>query len=188
MKTTSKRSDWLLTLPLAAAAVAYVVFVFLPGRRATGELTEQIDSKQETIDQALSMHPALLVTRKEVDKTKTYTSAWEERAPARGELSLLHARIRELAAAAGTTITRFDPERAQIHGFLREIPLSVGCSGGFSQVFKFLQGLEGLPPTIWINELILEKMDTTKGYISCEMELVVFTNNPENSDYVKRSE
>ena len=182
MKTRSKRGDWLLTIPLAAAAVAYVVFVFLPGRRATGELNEQIDSKQETIDQAQCLHQGLLDTQKEVDKTKDYTSQWVERAPSRGELSLLHAKIRELAVAAGTTITRFDPERAQIHGFLREIPLSVGCSGEFAQVFKFLRGLESLPPTIWINELVLEKMNTTEGHVSCELELVVFTNNPENSD------
>jgi len=188
MKTRSKRGDWLLTLPLAAAAVAYVVFVFLPGHRATGELSKQIESRQETIDQADCLHQALLATRKEVDKTEDYTSAWGERAPSRGELSLLHAKIRELASAAGTTITHFDPERTRSYGFLRELPLSVGCTGEFAQVFKFLRGVESLPPTIWINELVLEKMNPTEGHVSCELELVVFTNNPENSDYVKRSE
>ncbi len=188
MKTNTKRNDWMITVPLAAVAVAYVVLVFLPGRRATDELKDQIALKQQTIGQTPGSVNALKASGKELARTRAYNTAWEQHAPARGEIPILHAKIRELAESAGTVITRFDPERSQTHGVLREIPLSVGCTGAFVEIFEFLRGLEGMPEAIWINSFNLEKTDATRGTMDCEISLVVFADNPENSDYVEHTE
>ena len=188
MKTNLKRSDWIITVPLTAAAVAYVMLVFLPGRRANDELKDQIALKQQTIGQIPGLVNALEASGEELAMTKTYNTAWEQRAPARGEISMLHAKIRELAESAGTVITRFDPERSQTHGVLREIPLSVGCTGTFARIFEFLRGLEGMPEEIWINNLNLERVDMARGAVDCELSLVIFADNPENSDYVEHTE
>ena len=187
MKINSKQADWLVIITLAAAVVAYVSFVFLPTRRATGQLQEQITEKQETIDQGGLLVQGLQATQKELEETLEYNSAWREGCPS-GGVSLLHAKIHELATSTGTSITRFDPEDGQDFGILREIPLSVGCTGDFWAVFDFLRKVESLNATVWINKVLLEKMDMPEGSVKCEIGSVVFTNNPENSDYVKHSE
>ena len=188
MKTKLKHGDWIVTVPLAGLAVAYVTLVFMPGRRATAELKQQVDSKQETVTQSLGLFATLGTTNRELKQTRAYNSAWQKRAPGRGEISVLHAKIRQLAEAAGTAITRFDPDYTQVHGAICETPLAVGCTGSFAQVFEFLRQLEGLPEEIWINGLTLEKIDSSAEYMSCELDLVIFASNPDNSDYDEHSE
>ena len=187
MSGTIKRSNFLVTVPLAVGAAAYVYFIFLPGQKVTAELREQVQSKQQTSGQGTSLDQAIATTNKELMKTTSHTAGWWECSPDHGELSLLYAKIRELASAAGTVITRFDPEQVQTYPFLQETPLSVGCSGTFAQVFRFLSDLESLPQTIWVKDLVIDKTDSSGGSVDCELRLVIFADNPGNSDYVNHS-
>ena len=187
-QTKTKRGDWLVTLPLAAGAIAYVVFVFLPGREVTAELKQQIETKQQTIDQTLGLAKAAVVIGQQAQKTRAYTSAWQQQCPASGELSSLYGKIRELAGASQATITRFDPESSETHPALCETRLLVGCEGSFAEVFEFLRAVEGLQETVWIREMRLDKLEGSEGNVNCELNLVIFASNSGNSDYVNPAE
>ena len=187
MKTKVHRGSWIVTVPLAAASIAYIMLVFLPGRRAIGEARDQIEQKQDYITRAAGL-PALRAAQQALEKTQAYNTTWEEHAPAQGRLSALYGRIHALAEAAGTTTTRFDPEPLVSYDNLLQIPLVVGCTGSFAQVCEFLRGLEGLQATIWMESVDLEHLVGVGESITCELNLVVFVDNPEISDYAKHSE
>ena len=112
MKPGIRRSSWIVTVPVAAAAVAYVTLSFLPERRAIGEARRQIRQKQDYIVRAGGLAPAVRITQQKLEKAQACNTAWEQHAPTERELSALYGKIHELAKAAGTTITKFDPEAA----------------------------------------------------------------------------
>ncbi len=188
MKTTIGHNSWIVTVPLVAAAVAYIALSFLPNRRAIGEAREQIRKKQDFIVQAGGLATALRTVEDQLVRAQAYNAAWERNAPGEGELSTFYGRINELATAAGTTLTRFDPEPAVRYEKISRVPLAIGCVGSFAQICRFLEGLERLPPVIWISELRLSRTGQEGNSVGCELTLGVFTCNPENSDYVDRSE
>ena len=181
-KTLFRRGSWFVTVPLAVIAVAYVMLFFLPGNRAIDQLGEQIEQKQQYIAQAATLTTALQVAQEELEKVRQYNETWQTHAPAQGETSALHATINTLAVASGTDVTRLDPEEVILYDKVRQAPLSVECTGSFGEVFEFLRGLEGLPAEIWVDLVNLEKLEQTRESVKCELTLVVFANNPENSD------
>ena len=70
-KARFSRGNWIVTLPLAAAAVAYVMLGFLPGRKAIGELQQQVQQKQDYMSATASVAPALLLRRNMSPARKT---------------------------------------------------------------------------------------------------------------------
>ncbi|MHC4181634.1 MAG: hypothetical protein ACYSWU_29435, partial [Planctomycetota bacterium] len=125
MKTAIRRSSWIVTVSLAAAAVAYMAVSFLPNKRAIGEARTQLKRKQDYIVQSGSLTTALRMAEEELKKARAHNTAWEENAPVAAELSPLYGRIHELAKAAGTTITRFDPEPAIRCKKISQVPLAM---------------------------------------------------------------
>ena len=187
-KTRVYRGSWIVTLPMAGVAAAYVMLVFLPGRRAIGEARDKIEQSQKHITQATAMAAALPVLEEELRTTQAYNTAWEENSPGQGGLSALYGKINALAKAVGTTTTRFDPEPVVPRDTIREIPIAMACTGSFAQLFNFIQSLEGLPEEIWVNSYKLENIAGKEGSVTCELTLVVFASNSKNSDYVENSE
>ncbi len=188
MNSKSGYGSWIVTVPLAAAAVAYVVWIYLPGSREIGRLREDIRQKQDYLAMAAGMPLALQISQKQVEETEAYNTAWHEQASAAEDLSSLYGELHRLAKTAGMTVTRFDPEPITRYETIREIPLTVGLEGSFDQVFRYLKGLETLPATLWTNSFKLKNLVGSRGRISCQVDLVVFAGNPENSDYINPSQ
>ena len=188
MNSKSGYGSWIITVPLAATVVAYVMWIYLPGSREIGRLREDIRQKQDYLGMAAGVPLALQISQKQVEETEAYNTAWHEQAPAPEDLSTLYGKLNSLAKTAGTTVTRFDPEPITRYETIRKIPLTVGLEGSFAQIFRFLNGLETLPATIWANSFKLENPNGSGGCISCRVDLVVFAGNPENSDYVNQSQ
>ena len=194
MKTGIRRSSWIVTVPVAAAAVAYITLSFLPNRHAISEARNQIKEKQDYIVQAGSLDNALRIAEEELEKIRACTTAWQRQAPVEGELSALYGQIHELAKATGTAVTRFDPEPVVRYERISRIPVGMACVGSFAEICGFLEGLEGLPLEIWVDELRLGRViqggqvGQEGQSVSCELTLAVFVNNSENSDYVEDSE
>jgi len=182
MKTKIPRGSWIVTVPVAAVAVVYVVLFFLPGKRAIGELREKIQQHQECIDQATAVAAMLPAVQKELQKAEDYNTAWEKQAPAVGEAAALHGKINALALAVGAELTRLEPTPVVPYDKIQQIPLTVSCTGSFAQISGFLRSLEELPQTLWIDSLSLEKPEEAGEAVECELSLVVFADNPENSD------
>jgi Tfp pilus assembly protein PilO len=188
MAATFRRGSWIITLPLAAMAAAYVFFIFLPGRKALAELREEIRVKQDYVDQAGSLPATLAQHKRELNDSRAYAEAWHHRLAEEKELPALFGRIHNAAKAAGIRVTKFDPQAAVAFETLRRVPLSLGCSGSFPQIHKFLRALEDEPAAIWVESLRIDKATEDGRDATGEATLVIFANNPEISGYARQSD
>jgi Tfp pilus assembly protein PilO len=182
MKKEIHRTSWYVTVPVAAAAVLYVVLFFLPGRRAIAELEQQVDTKQDYVAQSETLAAALVATEMELKKTRQYNQSWRQAAPSPGQLSTLYGKIYLLAKHAGVTTTRFDPEPVVALDALRKIPVAIACTGTFVQVSEFLRALESQPEALWIELLRIQRKEGDEENVDCEIGLVVFSGNPDISN------
>ncbi len=176
--STIRKSNWILTLSLAAIAIAYLTLVWNPGRRKIRETQEEIQTKRQFVTQAADMANTLTASEKELITAESAVKKWERSAPRNRDLPALFGRINALAQNSGLAVTRFDPEPFVVHEEIREIPISIDCAGMFSQVFEFLGAIEKLPESIWVDSLRLEKTKADGGNVKFQVNLVVFSDNP----------
>jgi Tfp pilus assembly protein PilO len=172
-----RQSSWIVTLSLAAIAVAYVMLVWLPGHRAIKAMCDQVENKRAFIAQATGLSAALTGAQRELDVTEAAAARWEKAAPGRRDIPALYGKIDALAKNAHLTISRFDPQPFVAYERLQEIPINVSCTGTFAQIYEFLRAVEGLPPTIWVESMRLEKTAQNTKSVQCELNLVVFSDN-----------
>ncbi len=187
MSRTARRGNWIVTLPLAAGAIAYLVFVFVPGRQTTAELRSQIQDQQEYLSHAGAVGAALAAVEAELHRTEQYQTRWRTTAPVVAHISELFAQIHQVEREAGVQTTRFDPQPAISRDYLSEIHASLGCQGTFDRVFALLHGLESLPADVWLKKIHLEKTSPDSEDVRCMVDLVIFADNREKTDYVKNS-
>lgn len=187
MKTASLLNSWTLPLVAAGMAVAYAFGFFLPQQRSLAELSRQVTSQQELIDQATALAPALAATEQQIQATFQYNTSWQAASPTDMTLPALFGQIHQLAKTAGVTTTRFDPDAPVTLARVRRIPLKIGCVGQFSQIARFLESVERLPQTVWVENLRMETGSQSGEAVQCEVALEVFADKPENSDQVKLS-
>jgi Tfp pilus assembly protein PilO len=184
---TFRQSSWVVTLSLAAIAIVYLKFVWLPGRRAIQEMSQQVEMKQAFLAQSTGVAAMLVGVQHQVDRADSIASEWDKASPGKRGIPQLYGTINSLAKEAHLATGRFDPQPFVTHERLREIPLTMSCTGSFSQLHEFLRELEGLPATIWVDSIRLEKLAPPAQDVQCELSLVVFTNNPQDSDYAKHT-
>jgi Tfp pilus assembly protein PilO len=182
MNTKLQRGNWLVTVSLAAATAVYFVLVFLPGRKTIAQLEADVMQKQGVVAQGTGLAAALASSDKELAATRAYNAAWKQRGPSEKELHALYAQISDLAKAAGTATTHFDPKPIEEFKRLREIPLAMGCTGTFRQVCDFLRKLEGLSMVIWVDSLDLKPVREAGEAVLCEINLIVLADNSNSSD------
>lgn len=185
MKTKSREA--LVLACLGAAAVAYVVVLYLPNRAAIARTLEQVESKRREVAQAALLAPTLLQTQQDLARTKARLADWDAKSTEARETAVLFGRINQMIRASGAVTGRFGPEPIRRRDRIVEIPLSVGLTGTFSQILEFLHSLEGLPATIWVDSMKLEGSGKSRGDVRGEIKMVVFAGNSENSDYAKLS-
>ena len=182
MKTTHYRGSWIVTLPVAGLAVAYVFLVFQPGRKAIDRLSDELVAEQDFIALAEAVGPAIQTIRQQLRETLAYNTARAESIPEQAELTSLFGRIHALAKASGAITTRFDPEPPLPLDRLRRIPVVIGCTGSFAQISRFLSDLECLPQIVWIDGIKIESFAQEGQNVKCELNVLVFADNLDNSD------
>lgn len=184
---TFRQSSWIVTLSLAAIAIVYLKFAWLPGRCAIREMSQQLKTKQAFLAESTDLSAMLIGVQHKLDKADAIVTQWEKASPGKRDIPQLYGKINSLAKESHLTTGRFDPQPFVTHEKLHEIPVAVSCAGTFAQIHDFLRKVEGLPATIWIESMRLEKTaQTTKG-VQCEITLVVFSDNPQDSDYAKHT-
>jgi len=183
MADKMRRGNWMVTVPLAAGAVLYLLLVFLPGRRAIGELQSQLELKENTVARAVEVTTSLQIARRDYDQASLYEQQWRKRLPGEQMLAAAYGKIVAQAKAAGVVLTRFDPQDAAALQTIRRIPLQLGCEGSYAQIHGFLQGLETLPTIIWLDNVKLERSTSVGKSVKGELVISVFADNPEFSDY-----
>jgi Tfp pilus assembly protein PilO len=191
MKTNVTGSHWIITLPTLAVAAAYGYFVFLPKERSIAALRGEINAAEQFIEQVEALAPAIEATRQHLDKTRQYVDQWKQSAPTEDGLSEVFGRINRLAAESGITTTRFEPQPAVAYDTIQRLPVVVACVGSFDEICQFLQGLDRLTGTVWIERLRIQgsgESGESGEDVDCELSLAVFTDNPDDSDQVDPSE
>ena len=188
MISTLRKGSWAVTLTLAGTAAVFMGLTYLPGYRRIQQLREQIQAQEQYLNGAAAMAVALTTTQQELRETIRYNRAWLASAPGPRGIPQLCERIQQLAKSAGVETTRFDPQPIETQALLYEIPLTIACTGGFGQIHAFVHSLEAAPETIWIKQLDLRRSAARADLLECEVNLVIFAVNPENSDYVDYSD
>jgi Tfp pilus assembly protein PilO len=183
MKDMLSRGSWIVTLPLAGLAVAYVMLIYLPARQTDAELQDQLQQRQEYLSQAKTRTAALTAIHQTLEQTNAYRTRWIERAPRRHNVAELYGQIHMLAKDAGVTITRFDPQDPVERSYLIELPLSIGCVAPFAETFEFIRGIESMPEEVWVRRVRFDNTQQQGGDVLCEIDLVIFTARNEISGY-----
>ncbi len=178
----------MVTLPLAAGAVAYVVLVFLPGQRTTAELRSEIRDKREYLAHAESLGAALVAGEQELRFAREYQRPWRSHAPKWRQISELYGELHRLEKGSGVQTTRFDPRPVVHRESVSEVPVSVDCIGSFASAFTFLHSLESIPVEIWVKRIRLSSLQLDRENIQCAIDLVIFADNCDNLDYVKNAD
>ncbi len=182
-----KRGNWWVTLPLAAGSIAYVVFVFLPGQQTTAELRSRIRQKQQHLAHAQAVGAALVASEEELRLIRQYQEQWRKNVPRVARLSELFAGIHGVEKRSGVQTVRFDPQPVVARAYLSEVPVSLGCVGSFAEVFALLHGLERLPAKVWVKRVHLEKIRPDSENVQCRVDLTIFADNRDKTDYAKNS-
>ncbi len=187
MKTSILQGNWLLPLAALGLGAAYFALVFLPNRRAIGELAAQVAAKQQAVLRAAEESQALLTTQKEIQRASAYVAAWQSASPHEANLARLFGRIGVLARSSHATTTRLAPQEPLVMAKVRRVSVLMDCTGTFPLITSFLQKLEKMPQTLWIDDLRLDSASKDGELVKCEMTLEVFADNPESSDEIRSS-
>ncbi|MCH8922096.1 MAG: type 4a pilus biogenesis protein PilO [Planctomycetes bacterium] len=182
MKPKFKKQSWIVTMSLCGAAVAYVLFMFLPEQRSIGDVRDEVDTKRQFVSGAHRTYETIEVAQRELAATKEYCRQFARRLPGGPEQSALFAKINLAAKQAGAMTTRFEPQTSIDYETLRQTRLLMSVRGTYGHIFDFLRRLETLDEVIWINELQFEAPKQTGQLLTCEVSLAVFAANPKKSD------
>jgi Tfp pilus assembly protein PilO len=178
-----QRGSWLVTIPLVVIAVVHIMFVFFPGQKVITQLRTEIESRQLYIGNAGRISAKLAAAQQDLLEVRSYIENWQRAALMVHRLPVLYGNINNLNKQAGTATTRFEPQMFVELGMIRQIPIHMACTGTFAQIHEFIRSLEGLPQIIWMDSLQFNKSGQNGENISCEINLVVFSDNPKISNY-----
>lgn len=181
-KTTPKTRSFLITISIACFVLLYAFFVFLPTRRAIAGMRKALGEKRQFILATQQDYTEIGAIQQDLVETKELVAAWKRNSPKRNNLGDFFGRVAEISRESGTQVQRIMPEEPTDIKTLSRHPVRLVAGGDFDQLFAFVQALEKMPLTVWIDRLELQTARQTGEELTCELSLTVFTDNPGNSD------
>ncbi len=167
---------WLITGLLAAGAVAYVVFIFLPSQTTINALRSQIQERHQQIMQAQSMTGTLAQARLRLAGAHDVSKHWRSQAPKQSQLITHFASVTQHAEAAGVAIDRLDPLPAVELNLIAQQNVTMQFHAPFAAVFELLHRLESLPGTMWVRDLRLQAGNGNDSMLRGELTLTIFVD------------
>jgi Tfp pilus assembly protein PilO len=177
-----KPRTWLITALLAAIAVAYVIFVFLPGQRSIGEFRAQVQERRQQILQAQTLTRTVALARQRLADTREVGQQWRARAPRHTQLITHFASLTQQAEAAGVAIDRLDPLPAVELHLITQQNVTLQFHAPFVAVFDFIRRLEALPGTTWVRNLRLHTVAEADRMLRGELTLTIFVDRTDYAD------
>jgi len=177
-----KRNSWFITVPLVALTAVYGFFYYLPHCDEHQRLIDELTALKASIAEANNIATKISNAEQELEQTQRYVERRQKRLVEEHAVHRLFGRVTEAAHQAGAVINQFDPDSAETLSLLKRIPLSLGCTGTFEQLWTFLNNLERLGATIWVDKLHLTSMGKNREPVQCEADLVLFTRYSDNSN------
>ena len=182
-----RRNSLMITIPLVAVAAAWVFIVFLPIQKAIARIQQESDEKQQYCDRCQSLLPVLERSGHDLVNLEKMLSDRKGMTPSHREISSILAEITALANSNNIRTTHFDPEPILALDRIAQMPVSMTVTGSFPEIFAFLKQLESMKTCIWLERLEIEKTGNNGGLVSCELDMVIFMDNPENSNQTSDS-
>lgn len=168
-----RRGDWRLSLSLAMLGAVCPMVVWFHGGESVKTVRARIDAKQPLAAENENLTAELATCERKLEATEAQLSKWERAAPRRRHTCRLWQQIDAAAADAGMTVSRFDAESPIVHEQFEEIPVMVRGAGDLDQVAEFVQSLERLPATIWIESIRIKKSEDRAKPATCELNLTI---------------
>jgi len=175
-RKTGKPKTWLITGLLAACAIAYVVFVFLPFQRSIGELRAQVQERRQQIMQAQSLGGTVAQARLRLAAAREVAQQWRADAPRQAQLITHFASLTKQAEEAGVAIDRLDPLPAVELHLVAQQNVTMQFHASFAAIFDLLRRLEALPGTLWVRDLRLHANSETDNSLRGELTLTIFVD------------
>jgi Tfp pilus assembly protein PilO len=175
-KQPQRPQTWLITALLAALAVGYVVFLFVPTQRSIGSLKQQVHERRQQIMQAQSLAGTVAQARLRLAAAREVTQEWRARAPRQSQLITHYASLTQQAEEAGVAIDRLDPLPAVELNLVAQQNVTMQFHAPFAAVFDLLHRLEELPGTLWIRDLRLHASTENSNTLKGELTLTIFAD------------
>jgi len=182
MKTTPTNrqsqppKSWLITGLMGAAAVAYVLFVFVPMRRSIEGVRQQIEERRQEIMEAHNLTATLAESKLQLAAARIVSHDWRSHAPRQAQLISHYASLTQQAHEAGVAIDRLDPLPATELNLLTRQNVAMQFHAPFAAVFDLVRRLESLPGTLWIRDLRLHASDDSSATLRGELTLTIFAD------------
>lgn len=175
-RTAQRPKSWLFTGLMGAAAVAYVVFIFLPLRRSIDNVRQEIQERRQQIIEAHSLATKLAEAKLQLAAAHDASHDWRSKAPRQAQLITHYASLTQQAHEAGVAIDRLDPLPATELNLLARQNVAMQFHAPFEAVFDLLRRIESLPGTMWIRDLRLNASDDSSATLRGELTLTIFAD------------
>lgn len=176
------RGNWLITVPLVGLTVGYVWLFDLPARRLKTQLRSELAASQAIAAQGPLVLAQIAQAETQLSRTNEFVRDWRENSPSGAGSAVLLGKISRLACDAGTRTTRLEPAKSEDREELRTLALTLVCQGNFAQAFELLRSIEGMPQSIWVDSVRIERKAGSGENVQCELKLAVFVDKSEISD------
>jgi len=171
-----------------AMAAAYLFLFYMPRRQTIERLRSEIAEKRKYVLQAAQIGLTIEAARKDLDKAFAFNTRWNKIAPKVDDMPSMFAEMTETIRQADLTPTRFDPEPPNRLQKIAQIPVSIGLTGSYRDIYEVLNKLESMPQGLWIDGVKIAASTKNGETTDAEVSLVVFANNLEELDYAKSNE
>ena len=162
--------------------VAYVMFVYLPGRKSVLQLEQELSLTQDMLTNAQRSVAMIPQVEANLATVQEYCDRWQQRLPKPDEVVDVFAELSRVSVKSGTTTARFDPSETIVDAGLIRTPLQIEGSGSFSEVVTFIRAIDDLPHLVWTDELKIEADKQPGEDVKFELELVIFGEQMEISE------
>lgn len=176
-----QKGSWLVTFPLIAIALIYLVAWFVPTRKSIAELRVALDSAENLVvsygQSATQLEPA----ERRLAATRAYVDEWSARLIDETEIPSAFAVVSDAATAAGVKTARFAPNPPEPSGMLSRVVIDLQVVGTFGQIGEFLGRLEQLDLISWVDAVEIATDRKNSEELSCGLSIVVFVGREEIS-------
>jgi len=183
--------NYMVTIALAAAALAYVFLVFLPAQASISQLRTEIQNKRQYIAEADRLVLSIDQTRQRLLAVQRFNASWKKDSPTAGQLSPVLAAISQAAADAGVTIVRLEPRPEDHYETVSRAEILLVCEGGFAPLTTFIHAIETHPCGLCISTMDLAGGEAAKTHqpetnagasMQASLNLAVFADKTGSSD------
>ncbi|EAQ79677.1 type 4a pilus biogenesis protein PilO [Blastopirellula marina] len=172
----NKTVKWQYVVVVAAIAVAYAAFVYLPRQRHISALRDEITLMKSTIDSEEAIDTQLATVQEEFDQVEKFLDSWHAVSEKDIDAGRVYHLLTSQAREAGAEKLSLVPMPEQRHASLISQPVQIGCQARFAEVHAMLKRFEQLPYVLWVRSIELSPLSPGDDVLKCELTLEFFVD------------